>query len=100
MSIDERLERIEQLTLLAAKDVLTTDDAAAYTGLSKGYLYQLVNRRAIPHYKSEGGRYTYFKKTEIAQWLTAHRVATKAEDEAQAAAYVVNNPLKLKGGVK
>jgi len=101
MTIEQRLERIEQFTLLAAKDVLTTDDVAAYTGLSKGYLYQLVSRRGIPHYKSEGGKYTYFKKSEINAWLLAHRVASKAENEAAAVAYVVNNPTnKRKGGAK
>lgn len=76
MSIDERLERIEQLTLLSAKDALTMDDAAAYTGLSKSYLYRLVCKKRIPYYKSAGGKQTYFAKKELCNWLLKHRVSS------------------------
>lgn len=99
MSIDERLERIEQLTLLSAKDALTMDDAAAYTGLSKSYLYRLVCKKQIPYYKSAGGKQTYFAKKELCDWLLAHRVSSK-ETEQDAVAYVVNNPRNGRKGGK
>ena len=76
MSIDERLERIERLTLLQAKEALNMEDAAAYTGLSKDHLYRLVSKKRIPYYKSEGGKLTYFSKTELCAWLLKHRVST------------------------
>lgn len=99
MSIEQKLDRIEQLTLLSAKDAFTMDDAAAYTGLSKGYLYRLVHLKKIPYYKSAGGKQTYFAKTELCSWLLKHRVQTVEEAEEQAAAYVLNNPLnRRKGG--
>lgn len=94
----EKLNRIEQLTLLAAKEALTMDDAAAYTGLSKSYLYRLVSMKQIPYYKSVGGKQTYFKKEELNEWLLHHRVATTEELEQAAAAYVLNHPRK--GGVR
>ena len=101
MSIDERLERIEQLTLLSAKDALTMDDAAAYTGLSKSYLYRLVCKKQIPHYKSAGGKQTYFAKKELCNWLLKHRVSSIEEAEQAAVAYVVNNPRNgRKGGAR
>lgn len=101
MSIEQRLERIEQLTMLGAKDALTMDDAAAYTGLSKGYLYRLVHLKKIPYYKSEGGKQTYFAKRELCDWLLKHRVQTVSEAQEAAAAYVINNPRnKRKGGAK
>ncbi len=78
-SIDERLERIEQLTLLSAKDALTMDDAAAYTGLSKSYLYRLVCKKRIPYHKSAGGKQTYFAKKELCNWLLKHRVSSIEE---------------------
>lgn len=101
MSIDERLERIEQLTLLLAKDALTMDDAAAYTGLSKSYLYRLVCKKQIPYYKSAGGKQTYFAKKELCNWLLKHRVSSIEEAEQAAVAYVVNNPRNgRKGGAR
>lgn len=101
MSIDERLERIKQLTLLSAKDALTMDDAAAYTGLSKSYLYRLVCKKQIPYYKSKGEKRTYFAKKELCDWLLKHRVSTVEEAQESAAAYCVNNPRNgKKGGAK
>ena len=101
MSIEQRLERIEQLTLLAAKDALTMDDAAAYTGLSKSYLYRLVCEKIIPYYKSAGGKQTYFKKSELCDWLLKHRVSTTEEAQESAAAYCVSKPRNgKKGGAK
>ena len=101
MSIEQRLERIEQLTLFAAKDALTMDDAAAYTGLSKSYLYRLVCEKKIPYYKSAGGKQTYFKKSELCDWLLKHRVSTTEEAQESAAAYCVSKPRNgKKGGAK
>ena len=101
MNIEKRLERIEQLTMLAAKDALTMDDAAAYTGLSKTYLYRLVSLKKIPYYKSVGGKLTYFAKRELNDWLLHTRVQTTEEAEQAAAAYVINNPRnRRKGGAK
>lgn len=92
------MERIEQLTLLGAKDVFNMDDVSAYTGMTKGYIYKLVCRREIPYYKG-GGKCNYFKRDEINTWLLQHRVKSQAEIEAEASAYVVNNPIR-KGGRK
>ncbi len=101
MTIDEKLDRIEKLTLLNAKEAFTMDDAAAYTGLSKGYLYRLVSEKRIPYYKGAGGKITYFAKTELTRWLLKHRVSTTEEAQQAAAAYVVNNPRNgRKGGVR
>ena len=94
MSIEERLDRIERLTLLSAKDALTMDDAAAYTGLSKSYLYRLVCQKKVPHWKSVGGKQTYFAKSELRDWLLRYRVSTIEEAQQKAAAYVLNNPVK------
>lgn len=99
MSIEQKLDRIEQLTLLAAKDALTMDDAAAYTGLSKGYLYRLVWKKKIPYYKSVGGKQTYFSKKELNGWLLRHRVSSTDEAQENAEAYCANNPRNgRKGG--
>lgn len=94
----EKLERIEQLTLLKAKDVFNMDDLALYTGFTKEWLYKLVSRRAIPYYKS-GGKMNFFRRADIDAWLLQNRVSSQAEIDAVAAAHVVNNPTK-RGGKK
>lgn len=93
-----KLERIEQLTLLGAKDVFNKDYVAAYTGFTKGYIYRLVSERAIPFFKG-GGKMNFFKRDDVNAWLLQNRVSSQSEIAATAAAYVVNNPVR-KGGRK
>ena len=70
-----------------SKIVLTMDDVAELTGMSKNYIYRLVHLRRIPHYKSPGGKRTYFKREEVEQWLLVHRVPTAEELQQQAEQY-------------
>ena len=56
--IDERLKNIESLLSLQ-KTVLNFDEVAAYTGLSKSYLYKLTCSGGIPCYKPQG-KHIYF----------------------------------------
>lgn len=83
-----KLERLERLTLLSAKSILTIDDASELTGLSKARLYTLCSKNQIPHYKQ--GK-TYFKRDELEKWLTANRVPTTQEIESKASAYCVTH---------
>ncbi len=92
--IDERLSNIEAL-LLSQKTVLNFVEVAAYTGLSKSYLYKLTSTGGIPCYKPQG-KQIYFSKLEIDQWLLQNRKATSDELESQASTIVT---LK-KGGAK
>ena len=93
-SIDERLSNIEAL-LLSQKTVLNFVEVAAYTGLSKSYLYKLTSNGGIPCYKPQG-KQIYFSKLEIDQWLLQNRKATTDELDSQANTIVT---LK-KGGAK
>lgn len=84
----EDLEAIKNLLaevqMGSPKEVLTSDEAAAYLGVSKSCIYKLTMGRKIPHYKSEGGKLCYFDRQEIINWMKAHRVATQEELQAQA----------------
>lgn len=91
-----KLDRIEQLTLLGAKDVFNMEDLEAYTGMAKSYLYKLVCHGEIPHYKGNGKK-NYFKREEINSWLLRNRVKSQSEIDAAAAAYVLKNPIKRGG---
>lgn len=92
-SIVDRLRNIETL-LLSQKTVLNFDEVAAYTGLSKSYLYKLTCSGGIPCYKPQG-KHIYFNKPEVDQWLLQNRKATTKELESQAATFVT-----LKNGEK
>lgn len=85
-SIDDRLRNIETL-LLSQKTVLNFDEVAAYTGLSKSYLYKLTSSGGIPCFKPQG-KHIYFNKQEIDQWLMQNRKATNSEIDSQAATFV------------
>jgi len=88
------LQSIKQLTLLGAKKVLTMSDTALLTGLSKSHLYKLCCAKKIPHWKSEGGKFTYFDKSEVEAWQLQHRVKTSNELETEAATYVITGKRK------
>lgn len=93
-SIDDRLRNIEAF-LQSQKTVLNFEEVAAYTGLSKSYLYKLTCSGGIPCYKPQG-KHIYFNKQEIDQWLMQNKKATTKEIDNQAATFVTLR----KGGAK
>ena len=84
-----KLDRIERLTLLAAKPVLDISEAALFTGFSVGHLYRLTSGKEIPHYKKD--RKLYFKKSELEEWMLAHPILTNEEIDAQATGYILRH---------
>lgn len=61
--------------LFATKEVLNSDEAAKYLGISKSYLYKLTMTGEIPHYKPLG-KMCYFNRKEIEAWLQQNRAQT------------------------
>ena len=92
--IMRKLERIEQITALGAKNVLNVDEVAMLTGLSKSHIYKLTCTSEIPHYKPNG-RVMYFNKAEVEAWMQRNRVATREEHERRAVAYAVRKDMNL-----
>ena len=91
----EELNKITDLvtdnTLFCTKEVLTSEEAARYMGISKSYLYKLTMRQQIPHYKPMG-KMCYFNRAELETWLQNNRVATSEEINERANNYC------MKGG--
>lgn len=83
-TILQELQEIKDAALLAAKPFLNMEDAAAFLSVTKCNLYKLVHAHKIPYYKSVGGKFTYFKREELIEWLSAVRVPTDEELEMQA----------------
>lgn len=68
------------------KEMLTTEEAAAYLRVSKSYLYKQTSKKLIPYYKPTG-KLCYFKKSDLDAWLMTGRVLTQNEIEQKAQAY-------------
>lgn len=95
--MSEELQQVADLitanTIFCTKEVLTSDEAARYMGVSKSYLYKLTMNQQIPHYKPMG-KMCYFNRLELEQWLQNNRVATAAEIEQRAQAYCIRKVSK------
>ena len=96
-TMSEALKQVADLitanTIFCTKEVLTSDEAAKYIGISKSYLYKLTMRQQIPHFKPMG-KMCYFNRLEIEEWLQSNRVSTAGEISQRATTYC------MKGGVK
>lgn len=77
-------EMVAAQTEYLTKEMLNTAEAARFIGVSKKYLYLLMMRKKIPHYKPNG-KMCYFSRKELETWLTANRVATSQELNDKAA---------------
>lgn len=82
----EEIEQIREIVGVGTKEVLTSDEAAQFLGVSKSNLYKLTMRRAIPHYKSASGRLVYFNRQELVGWMMSVKVATRQEINDKAVA--------------
>jgi len=83
--IAQRLDRLETLTALSAKNVLDINDTAELTGYSVKYLRLLIAKRDIPHYRR--GNRLYFNRDEIEDWMMGTRIPTKEEMNIKAMGY-------------
>lgn len=89
--LQELAALIADKTIFCSKDVLTSEEAARYMGISKSYLYKLTMKGEIPHYKPMG-KMCYFNRSELEEWLQQNRCATSTEIEDRA------NRIIMKGG--
>lgn len=70
------------------KLMLNLDEAAAFIGLSKSYLYKLTSARKIPHSKPLG-KLVYFNRVELEEWMQQNKVATMSEIDRRAQNYCI-----------
>lgn len=82
--LNEVADLITANTIFCTKEVLTSDEAAKYLGVSKSCLYKWTMNRTIPHYKSPTGKMCFFNRKEIEAWMQSQRVSTDEELEQQA----------------
>ncbi len=75
---------------LNSKTVLTMDEMAIYTGLSKSTLYKMTSRKEIKHYKPNN-KLIYFKRDEVEAWLFSNPINTDEEITQKATDYCYSN---------
>ena len=72
------LPAIRTPPLLVFKEIYTTTEASLFLGVKRSYLYELVRNRKIMHYKSCGGKLTYFRRQDLEDWMTYNIVPVKS----------------------
>ena len=65
--LKQRIERLEE-NYYVRKEMLTTDEAARYMGMSKGWFQKLVSAGAIPRH-APGGKLTYFDREDLNKYM-------------------------------
>lgn len=73
-----QLHAIRTTTLLDIKDIYNTTEASLFLGVKRSYLYELVRNRKIKHYKSCGGKLTYFRRQDLEEWMAYNIVPVKS----------------------
>ena len=84
--IKEQLDRIEQYSLIAAKNVLNIQEAAIILGMTVEGVRYNVRNNILPYYNPNVNR-LYFKKSELEDWMMQNRSKSMAEIESEEAAY-------------
>ena len=97
-SMEQELQKVADMitanTIYTTKEVLTSDEAAQYLGISKSYLYKMTMKQKIPHYKPMG-KMVYFYRKELEQWVLANRISTADEISERANNYCVSRRAKI-----
>lgn len=89
-SLKEVVDIVTANTIFCTKEVLTSNEAARYMGISKSYLYKLTMKGEVPHYKPMG-KIVYFNRVELEKWLQSNRIASDGELEQKAQRYCMNS---------
>lgn len=88
----QEIRELKTISLMSQKDVLDMEEASIFTSLSYQTLYKMCQQKTIPYYKSKGGKKTYFRKSELTDWMLHKKVMTEdlIQAEASKKAYLRN----------
>lgn len=53
------------------KPLYTTTEAAAFLGVKRSYIYELIRTHKIPYYRSQGGKMIYIRRTDLMNYALA-----------------------------
>lgn len=75
--LQNHYRKLELISGIHAKDVLTKEEAAELLGISPETLKRRMTDHELPFYKN--GAQAYFKKSELYQIMTQARIASNAD---------------------
>ncbi|MDM1377745.1 helix-turn-helix transcriptional regulator [Myroides marinus] len=84
----EKLDYLEQLIISNNKEILSVEELEKYTGFKKSYIYHLVHFSKIP-YSKPNGKYLFFQKSEIDQWLLKNKSLSDDQIQEKAREYIL-----------
>ncbi|MEK6495446.1 helix-turn-helix domain-containing protein [Myroides odoratimimus] len=83
----QRLDYLEELIVNQPnKQIMSVDDLVKYTGFKKSSIYHLVHYNKIP-YSKPNGKYLFFDKTEIDNWLMSNKSLSEEQIKEKAIKY-------------
>lgn len=62
------------ITPVYDKPLYTTAEAAAFLGVKRSYIYELIRANKIPYYRSKGGKMIYIQRTDLLKWAQTYFV--------------------------
>lgn len=65
-----------KVTPIYDKPLYTTAEAAAFLGVKRSYIYELIRANKIPYYRSKGGKMIYIQRTDLLKWAQTYFVPT------------------------
>ena len=90
---NNKKENLQQVQLVAQKEILSFREALIYMDVSQSFLYKLTSKKAIEFTKPNGGR-IYFRKSDLDNWMLQNESTTAKVLEEK-----VINHLKLRSNV-
>ena len=92
-NLEKLLSGESATSLIAAKQMLKTEEAASFLSISLSKLYKMSAKRELPLYKP-GGKKVYFKREDLLEWLSTNRCMSNHEIEKEAINYITNGKRK------
>ena len=62
------------VTPIYNKPLYTTAEAAAFLGVKRSYIYELIRANKIPYYRSKGGKMIYIQRADLLKWAQTYFV--------------------------
>ena len=59
------------ITPVYDKPLYTVKEAAAFLGVKRSYIYELVRANKIPYTRSKGGKLVYIRREDLIRWAEA-----------------------------
>lgn len=59
------------ITPVYDKPLYTIKEAAAFLGVKRSYIYELVRANKIPYTRSKGGKLVYIRREDLIRWAEA-----------------------------